>query len=914
MNSLLQILYLENDVVDAELVRDTLAAEGIVCELTRVETESGFVEALQEGGFNLILADYALPSFDGVSALRIALRRWPHLPFIFVSGTMGEEVAIEALKIGATDYVLKTRLTRLAPAVRRAQREAEERAERKKAEEALRRSERELRQVIETIPAMVWSALPDASNASMNQRWADYTGSPAHGLGWQTAVHPDDLKRHMEAFRASSDAGVPFKDEVRLRGADGEYRWFLVQGAPLRDEQGKILKWYGIVTDIEDRKRTEQELKTSQTWLAEAQVLTRTGSFVWDIRTNDAVYLSDEWYRVYGLDPEKDKNSGWKERWTRIHPEDGPRWQAAVVKASTEKRSYELEYRLVFPDGSIKYVHVIGHPVVNASGEVTQFMGSVTDITERKQAEEAAHAAKARFEGIVQIAQDAIISVDSQQRIILFNQGAETIFGYRQADVIGRPLELLLPGRFQDVHRQHIEDFFRSPETARTMGQRREVSGRRVDGSEFPAEASISKLDLGSEWVYTVILRDITERKKAEDALRRSEAYLADAQRLSHTGSWAWDPARSGSATMPIGHLDSPSLDTGLYWSEEMFRIFGFDPGQGVNSEQAWRRLHAEDADRVYEAFQNAAREKSEIAAEYRIALPDGSLKHIQVIGHPVLDEKGEIVEYVGTAADSTDRKRAEQERERLRQLEAELAHVNRVSMMGELSASLAHELRQPIAASVIHAQTCRRWLAREEPQIERARQAALNAVKDALRAAEIIERLRSLYTKGAPASRELVDVNDLFAEMLALLRSEATRFSVSLRAEASVKLPRVSADRVQLQQVLLNLMLNGIEAMKDTGGELTIRSQLTLENQLLISVRDRGVGLPAGKADQIFDAFFTTKPQGSGMGLAISRSIIESHGGRLWATANDGQGATFHFTLPPAPVELCQVSGVLGM
>lgn len=905
MNAPLHILYLENDPVDAELVRAMLEKDGIVCEWTRVETESDFADSLEHGGFDLILADYALPSFDGISALRIVLRQRSELPFIFVSGTMGEEVAIESLKIGATDYVLKTRLSRLVPAVRRALREAEERAGRKKAVEALRRSESELRQVVETIPAMVWSALPNASNASMNSRWAEYTGSSAYGLGWQAAVHPDDLPRHLEAFHACSAAGVPFADEVRLRRADGEYRWFLVQGAPLHDEHGKILNWYGIVTDVEDRKRAEQELKKSKAWLADAQVLTRTGSFVWDVRSKDAVYLSDQWYRIYGFNPEKDKLSAWQERWQRVHPDDRSRWLAAVEKATADKCNYDLEHRLLFPDGSIKYLHVIGHPLTDASGNVMQFMGSITDITERKLAEETAHAAKARFEGIVQIAQDAIISVDSQQRIILFNQGAETTFGYRQDEVIGRSLELLLPGRFQDVHRQHIADFSESKETARTMGQRREVSGRRRDGTEFPAEASISKLNLNGEAVFTVILRDITERKQAEDALRRSQAYLAEAQRLSQTGSWAWNPAAGLSKTTPLGRLGALSVDTGLYWSEEMLRIFGFDPVREVDGEQVRQRIHPGDAHRLYESFQNATREKSEIAAEFRIALPDGTLKHIQLIGHPVLGRNGEIVEYVGTAADITERKRSEQERERLHQLEAELAHVNRVSMMGELSASLAHELKQPITASVINAQTCRRWLDREPPEIEQARLAAVNAVKDALRAAEIIERLRSLYTKSGAATRELVDVNELFAEMLALLRSEATRHSVWMDADASAELPRVSADRVQLQQVMLNLMLNAIEAMKDTGGDLTLSSHLTDENQLQISVSDCGVGLPAQNVDQIFDAFFTTKPQGSGMGLAISRSIVESHGGRLWATANRGPGATFHFTLPCHVAEL---------
>jgi PAS domain S-box-containing protein len=249
-------------------------------------------------------------------------------------------------------------------------------------------------------------------------------------------------------------------------------------------------------------------------------------------------------------------------------------------------------------------------------------------------------------------------------------------------------------------------------------------------------------------------------------------------------------------------------------------------------------------------------------------------------------------------AEDITERKRAEAERERLRQIEADLAHVNRVSMLGELAASLSHELKQPITSAIINGKTCLRWLKRDQPDIESASEAVTRIVGDGNRAAEIINRLRSFYKQGAPAERELVDVNEIIREMLVLLRSEANRYSIPMRTDLAADLPRVTADRVQLQQVFLNLMLNGIEAMKDSGGDLTIKSQLGNDGQLLISISDTGVGLPAEKSDQIFNAFFTTKSEGSGMGLAISRSIVESHRGRLWATANSGRGATFHFTL----------------
>jgi PAS domain S-box-containing protein len=292
------------------------------------------------------------------------------------------------------------------------------------------------------------------------------------------------------------------------------------------------------------------------------------------------------------------------------------------------------------------------------------------------------------------------------------------------------------------------------------------------------------------------------------------------------------------------------------------------------------------------EPFENEVR--------YRRAT-DGQYRWFLARAVPMRDARGRIVRWYGISTDIEDRKRAEQERETLR---ADLAHVSRVSMLGELAASISHELRQPIAAAITNAKTCARWLKRDQPAVDEAIETTTRIAQDGARAAEIIDRLRSLYKK-APPQRDLVDVKEVTGDVVMLLRSEADRYAVSIRTHAATDLPRIAADRVQVQQVLMNLMLNGIEAMKDTGGVLTIKSELGQDGRVLISISDTGVGLPAERVDQVFDAFFTTKPQGSGMGLAISRSIVESHGGQLWATRNDGRGATFHFTLSTAIAEL---------
>src|SRR6202049_4061940 len=387
----------------------------------------------------------------------------------------------------------------------------------------------------------------------------------------------------------------------------------------------------------------------------------------------------------------------------------------------------------------------------------------------------------------------------------------------------------------------------------------------------------------GIEFVGAVM--DVTAAKQAEEALRRSEGYLADAQRLTGTGSWAWNVATR----------------QGLYWSQENYRLLGFDPEGGIPSNEAfYQRIHPEDRERVRrEVFLERPDEGPHFDVEFRIVLPSGAIKYVRSTGHPVRNISGDLLEYVGTSIDVTERKRADEERERLRQVQADLAHLSRVTTMGELTASLAHEIRQPISAAVINAQSCLRWLGRDEPDVAKACEAASRLVKDVTRAADIIGRISSLFKKGA-LQRELVDVNELIGEMIVLLRSEASRYSISIRTELAQDLPKVMADRVQLQQVFMNLMLNGIDAMKKTSGgsELAIKSEAD-HGQLLISVSDTGAGLRPEQADQIFRAFFTTKDQGIGMGLPISRSIIESHGGHLWATGASGRGATFQFTLP---------------
>jgi NO-binding membrane sensor protein with MHYT domain/signal transduction histidine kinase len=363
-----------------------------------------------------------------------------------------------------------------------------------------------------------------------------------------------------------------------------------------------------------------------------------------------------------------------------------------------------------------------------------------------------------------------------------------------------------------------------------------------------------------------------------EEKLQQSEAYLSEAQRLSNTGSFGW------------------RVSTGeILWSEETFRIFQYDRTTKPTVELILQRVHPEDMAVVRPTIARAAQDGSDFDFEHRLLTPDDSVKYVHVVAHASRDESGSI-EFIGAVMDVTQRKLAE---EALRQAQAEIARVSRVTTMGELTASLAHEVNQPIAAAITDANTCLRWLANDVPNIEEAREAARRVVKDSKRAAEIISKTRLLFKKGA-SQRDLVGINEVIREMIILLRNEVAQYSISIRTDFAEDCPQVMADRVQLQQVLMNLIMNSIDAMKDVEGtrELAITSRRE-KDDLQVSVRDTGVGLPQQQVDQIFNAFFTTKAHGMGMGLRISRSIVESHGGRLWAAQNSPQGATFCFTLP---------------
>jgi PAS domain S-box-containing protein len=467
--------------------------------------------------------------------------------------------------------------------------------------------------------------------------------------------------------------------------------------------------------------------------------------------------------------------------------------------------------------------------------------------------------------------------VDATGAVLSVNTFGAAQLGYFVSELLGQSVLRVFPDEDRDMAQNHVAVCLKN------IGQTHswEIRKVRKDGSMlWVRENAKAVRRLDNQLIVLIACEDITERKEAENALWQSKMYLAEAQRLSHTGSFGLRVA-SGE----------------IIWSEETLRIFGFDKAPSMKLDTVLQRIHPDDRARVQQTIDRASSDGKNFEHEYRLLMPDGSVKYVHATAHAVTDASGGI-EFVGAVTDVSARKQAEAE---LHEAQAKLAHVTRVTALGELAASIAHEVNQPLAAVVTNAAACLRWLDRDPPNLTEARGTVQSIINDGNRAGEVIQRVRSLVNKTADQKAPL-HINEVVNEVISLLQHELLSHAVSLRLELSPALGLVLADRIQLQQVILNLVINAVEAMQpiaDRPRELVIRTRQDDAHQILVTVRDCGVGLAAGNADRLFEAFFTTKSSGMGMGLSICRSIVEAHGGRLSASGNVGPGATFQFTLP---------------
>jgi PAS domain S-box-containing protein len=707
----------------------------------------------------------------------------------------------------------------------------------------------------------------------------------------RSMVHPEDREPLYQGVDQDLVAGERPTAEFRIVRPSGEVRtvssltserWSSLPGDTKRDASGRPYKLFGTIQDITERKRTEEalqvisrKLQESNARLEEAQRIANVGHYSWNLIENRVIW-SDEVYRIYGLEPQQGPIDLAKVS-EMIHPEDRELVFRAAEEALQSELPADIEHRLVRPDGEVRTIHSVGTVKRDTSGRPYEMFGTAQDITDRKRSEEALKQSQ--------------FYLSEGQRLAHMGSWAFNDSGHYWSDelykIYGLDPQNGAPTIEQYLALIHPQDRASMAETIRRMQEEHCGFDQierivRPDGQlRYIRAVAVPVIEQGVFKGFIGTTMDVTEQELLTQELRREQAYLAEAQSLAHIGSWA-----TNFYTKQMFHL-----------SDETFRLHGFDPKDRIPLERFFDTIHPEDAAAVTDAIDQAIHSRTDFdIREYRVCHPDGTIRFVRAIGHH--NRSGEMGYYVGITMDVTERKNAEQEREKLRKLEADLAHINRVNTMGELAAALAHEIKQPIAAAVANAGACLGFLEGERPDILEAREAASGTIGSARRAAEIIDHVRSLFKKSFP-QREPVEVNELIREVALLLDNDIRRNSVTVHLELAENLPEVAGDRVQLEQVLMNLMLNAIEAMRDAGGDLTITSQPTDDGHLVISVSDTGFGVPANKIDQIFDTFFTTKPQGTGMGLAISRSIVESHGGRLWATSDSGRGATFRFTLP---------------
>jgi PAS domain S-box-containing protein len=681
-----------------------------------------------------------------------------------------------------------------------------------------------------------------------------------------------------EIVAGSERADFPRQTERLILSVAANQASIGLQGARLLSEQ----KHVASELDRRVAQRTAELAKANEELLLQVGLLQHIPVAAWTLRPDGTPdFVNQNWLEYTGqaLDYVRSRPDAWM---TAIHPEDlemaaGSFWGGV---RSGRGFTFEARFRRVY-DGAYRW-HLCRAVVLrDAAGEILRFVGTSTDIDDQKQSQDDLRTADERTRLIIETALDAVVTMNSQGLITSWNKQAESIFGWSPAEAIGRRMaDMIIPEQHRTAHELGLRRFLATGEGP-ILRRRIEIIAVRRSGAEFPIELEVVPVRLRHDWEFSAFIRDITESRLAQEKLRSSELHL---RRMTET-----IPEMLWSAT-PEGAVD--------YCNTRVLDYTGF-PAEELMGDGWIKLLHPDHADRAARLWMSCVATGAPYRVEvrtYRFA--DRGYRWCVMSALPLLDQQGRIVKWYGTVVDMHDWKQAQED---LRNTQAELAHMARVMTMGELTASIAHEVNQPLSAIVASGDSCSAWLSNDPPNLDKARAATTRIIQAATQASEVVQRLRALFRKTTSMTAS-VDLNAVIEDTISLVHHEAERNKIFLRTELHPGVPSVSGDRVQLQQVILNLAMNGIESIAGLENEpkrLMIRSALSNPGELLVSVEDTGMGIDAEHADRLFAPFFTTKPQGIGMGLPICRSIIEAHGGRLWAAKNEPRGAVFHFALP---------------
>ncbi|TIN72753.1 MAG: PAS domain S-box protein [Mesorhizobium sp.] len=758
--------------------------------------------------------------------------------------------------------------------------------DRKRAEESLRKSENNLQTIIDTIPALVWSAKTDGAAEFFNRHYLEYVGlglEQVRDSGWIATVHPNDVDALRSAWAATLAAARRGECEARLLRFDGSYRWFLCRMEPLFDDAGNIVKWYGVNTDIEAQKRAEAASRANEVDVR--NIIDSIPALAWSAQPDGWVDFVNEHYLNFTGMP-MEELLGW--RWlAAVHPDDieglAKIWRDGIDTGLPQ----EAEGRLRRHDGTYRWFLFRSSSVRDKNWNVIKFYGFITDIEDRKRIEQALAASEAE-------ARLAMDSIDGM--ICLFTPEGVLNGGNRKLlEYFNLPLEEVMKWATNGITHpddlQHcIESFMASVASGEPYDF--ETRFRRFDGvfRWFQIRGLPLFNSQGEIIRWYGLLTDIDDRKRAEEKLKHSQMLLAEGQRMSLSGTFSW-------------LVDSDELT----FSEELHRIFGFDAGAQITFEAIQSRVHPDDLPLLAGKMAVVRNGGDNPEYDIRLRMPDGAIKYLRVIGRLIKSDNGRS-ECIGAVQDVTQKRLAEQARDELR---SELAHVTRVTSLGAMAASIAHEVNQPLSGIVTNASTSLRMLAANPPNLEGARETARRTIRDGNRAADVITRLRALFGKRV-FQVEQVDLNEAVREVVAICWSDLLRARASLKTELAEGLPPVSGDRVQLQQVVMNLLRNSADAVAGVDNaprHVVLTTTAGEEGAVRLSISDSGVGFRTVDPDRVFDAFYSTKSDGMGIGLSVSRTIVESHGGKLWAEANEGPGATFTLSIPAVAGDFCDAA-----